>query len=469
MSKSSLFLVAIGGVVVGALSANLLSSSPSSSPDADQTGDDAVSHLQIGERHHGEITSASELNGNDGSRFLRHRLTLSEGDLVELSLRGALLGRLALYDEREQLVGIAGDGTTLRRRVADDGDYLLVVSGIDAHSYGPFDLVTRTLDLSLSESGTALEGESELSGWLQDEDNQHTLVIEEAGLYQIDLSSDDFDAYLVLKGQGDFLREDDDSAGNLDARISAFLDPGEYQITARRSYYAEGAEGLYHLEVSSKALSHDLQNGGELPLGESIHGWYDASINYESQPLRYQLTLEEDAILTLEMLSADFDTYLELEGEGLHLRDDDGGDGTNSRLRHRLPAGDYTVTARSFSSYDSAGVFELRTSVTAPSGQTNDGRLAIDEPLEAWLEPDARDEYVFRIEEAGDYRLDMVSDELDAYLELEGEGVSLSDDDGGDGFDARIQTRLEPGEYRATARSFNSYDSGYYVLTLTEE
>lgn len=466
MSKPTLTLVAIGGVVIGAVATQLLFSP--SSPNAN-IADTAISELQIGERHHGEITSASELNGNDGSRFLRHRLSLSEGDLVEFSLQGALLGRLALYDQREQLVGIASDGATLRRRIADDGDYLLVVSGGNERSYGPYDLVSRTLDIELSEPGAALTGGDEISGWLQDESNQHALTVEEAGLYQVELSSDDFDAYLVLKGEGGVQREDDDSAGNLNARISAFLEPGEYELSARRSYYAEDAEGLYRLTVSSKTLAHDLQHGGELPHDGSVYGWYDANLNYDREPLSYQLTLEEDAIVIIDMLADDFDAYLLLEGEELFFSDDDSGNGNNARLRQRLPAGDYSVTALSYSSYDSAGLFELRTSVTETSESPGAGRLELGEPLEAWLDTDTHSEYLVQIEEAGNYRLDMESDELDAYLELEGEALSLSNDDGGGDFNARIQTHLSPGEYRVIARSYSGYDSGYYRLSLTRE
>ncbi|MGM0784580.1 MAG: hypothetical protein ACQEUM_10735 [Pseudomonadota bacterium] len=457
MSKTiTLLLAALGGLAVGAFATHQFVTSEPTASEAD-----AIPQLQLGDRHHGEITSDSELNGNDGSRYRRHHLSLEEGELVEISLDGALHGRLALFDPHGQLVGGAEPSATLRRRIDESGDYLLVVSGDDARSFGPFDLSSRPLDLALSDTGE-LEGESRLDGWLQGEANEHSLAIEEAGLYDIELRSDDFDAFLVLEGDNGLYREDDDSAGDLNARITTFLEPGDYRLISRSFDESSGTEGLYQLEVASKTLSQPLQRDGELPIGGGIHGWYDGS------PLHYQLILEEDAIVTLEMRSDDFDTYLELEGQGRHLHDDDGGQGTDSRLRQRLSAGEYTVTPSGYGD-DNSGLFELDVNLAPASEPADDEPLPFDTPIQAWLDPGAMNEYVIEIEEAGRYRLDMTSEALDAYLELEGEGLSLYDDDGGNGFDARIQAHLEPGVYRAIARSFDRDDTGPYRLSLVTE
>lgn len=441
------FLSALGGLVIVAFAGDLYAA------------EDAIPQLELGESHRGEITSSSELNGNDGSRYERHHVTLEGEQLVEFSLSGALLGRLSLFDPHGQLVGNPGQDTTLRRRIDESGDYLLVVSGNDASSYGPFVLSSQPLDLALGEAA-ALTGESRVDGWLQGAANEHPLLIEEAGLYEITLSSDDFDAFLELEGPNALHHENDDGAGNLNSRLSLFLERGDYRVTARSLYEEVGTEGLYRLEVASRTLDQTLQNDGDLPIGEALFGFNEGS------PREYRLTLEEDAIVTLNLRSDDFDTVLEVEGQGRHLEDDDGGDGTNSRLRQRLSAGEYTVTARGYGSSET-GLFELETDLSATAEPTHDGPLPFDEPIQAWLDPGVRDEYVVQIEEAGDYRLDMISEELDAYLELEGEGVSLNDDDGGNGFNARIQTHLERGEYRATARSFSSQDTGPYSLTLS--
>ncbi|MBF8224098.1 hypothetical protein [Halomonas sp. 328] len=452
---SSLTLIVLGGAAL------LVGCSPAADSDASAI---TVHAIELGERHRGEITSASELNGNDGSRYARHTLSLDADTLVEFELSGALHGSLALFDAETQLIATSdpyGPPTsTLRRRIDEAGDYLVVVSGVDAHSFGPYDLNSRRIELSAS--GGDLSLSEPLDGWLQDGPDHHALTIEESGLYRIEMRSDDFDAYLELAGPGNFFREDDDSAGNLDARISDFLEPGDYTVTAR-SAFGQGS-GLYRLSIEPQELPHDgeLRNGGEIRVGEAIHGWLPG------QRLEYTLVIDEAAMVTIDLMSDDFDAYLELSGNGVNTYDDDGGDGLDSRIRQRLEAGSYTIVARSFGS-GASGLFELAVEAFDIGDLPSGGELTLNEPLRAWLEPGARDYYAFEITQAGRYRLDMMSDELDSYLELEGNGIALSNDDGGAGLDSRIQTHLEPGEYRAIARSFNSHGTGTYTLSLVAE
>ncbi|WP_444676762.1 hypothetical protein [Halomonas sp. E19] len=73
------------------------------------------------------------------------------------------------------------------------------------------------------------------------------------------------------------------------------------------------------------------------------------------------------------------------------------------------------------------------------------------------------------IEEPGPYRLDLHSKDFDAFLELEGEGLALSDDDGGGELNARISAHLAAGTYRTTARAYGNSESGHYTLLLSAE
>ncbi|AMD01966.1 hypothetical protein [Halomonas chromatireducens] len=180
------------------------------------------------------------------------------------------------------------------------------------------------------------------------------------------------------------------------------------------------------------------------------------------------MILEAPVFVTIDMLSDDFDAFLELHGEGVSTSDDDGGEGLNARIRYNLGPGSYTVIARGHA-FSGSGLFELKATAVELDELPDDGQLPIGQPIEAWLEAGARDAYTFRLDEAGIYRLDMMSSDLDAFLELEGEGLFLSDDDGGNNLDARIEAHLEPGEYRAIARGFNNRDSGAYVLSLSAE
>ena len=58
------------------------------------------------------------------------------------------------------------------------------------------------------------------------------------------------------------------------------------------------------------------------------------------------------------MRSADFDTFIEISGQGVAASDDDGAGGTDSRLQEQLLPGTYTVSASGFSATGS-GLFEL--------------------------------------------------------------------------------------------------------------
>jgi len=368
MAKSSplsYLLVAVGGGVIGFLAAQAITPSvPPDSAPASQTDDDDgqserladLERVTLGERLRGEVTSGSELNGNDGSRYERYVMALEEDELVEVTLDGALQGTVSLYDDQRQLVS---SGEAMRQRIEQSGDYMLVVSGADAQSYGPFSLESRRVELSDSETLTL---ESPLDSWLQQDEREYSFTIDEAGMYEIDMRSDEFDTFLELEGPNDYYREDDDSAGNLNARIADFLAPGEYQLTAR-SAYGDG-EGVFTLALAPRELPSDteLRNSGELTPDEPINGWYSG------EALTYELTLEETSDVTLEMRSSDFDTFLEVEGNGVTLSDDDGAGGTDSRLSEQLLPGTYTVTARGYN-LSASGLFELTTRTEPSEGE----------------------------------------------------------------------------------------------------
>lgn len=75
-----------------------------------------------------------------------------------------------------------------------------------------------------------------------------TLRIRTAGEYAVDLASSDFDASLELVGNGVEL-QDDDSAGGTNARISQYLEAGEYQLKVAA---VGGGNGRFVLAVHSE-------------------------------------------------------------------------------------------------------------------------------------------------------------------------------------------------------------------------
>ena len=73
-----------------------------------------------------------------------------------------------------------------------------------------------------------------------------TLVIAEAGHYTVDLYATEFDALLRMSGNGVEL-EDDDGAGGTNSRISTYLEPGRYTLSARS--YDNSGRGSFVISV----------------------------------------------------------------------------------------------------------------------------------------------------------------------------------------------------------------------------
>lgn len=463
-SSLSFILVAVGGAAVGFLAAQTLPLSAEEVPqeEAEQTQQaEAIASLErltVDERLRGEITSASELNGKDGSRFNRYALSLEEDDIVEISLSGALQGVVALYDDQLQLLDNAA---TVRHRVDETGDYVVVVSGNDAHSYGPFTVNTRVVELTDADSVTVGQP---VDSWLQGSSREISLTIEEAGLYQLEMRSDDFDAYLEIAGPNGYAREDDDSAGNLDARIADFLAPGEYTLTAR-SAYGDG-NGVYTLSVEPHELpgNGELRNDGALTPDDSLNGWYSG------QELNYQVEIEEAGMYQIEMRSNDVDSYLVLEGpNGYYREDDDSAGNLDARIADFLAPGVYELTARTAYG-QSSGMFTLSMQPhDMPDVELrNEGVLNPDESINGWYSGEPLT-YQLEVAESSLVTIEMRSSDFDTFLELSGQGVAASDDDGAGGTDSLLEERLLPGTYTVSARGFSTMGSGLFELNVSME
>ena len=75
----------------------------------------------------------------------------------------------------------------------------------------------------------------------------------------IDLTSNDFDAFLrLLNANGSQISEDDDGGGNRNSRIARTLAPGAYQIVATIYGGFSSAGGGYRLDISTLATRYTL-------------------------------------------------------------------------------------------------------------------------------------------------------------------------------------------------------------------
>ena len=206
----------------------------------------------------------------------------------------------------------------------------------------------------------------------------YTFTLTEATDIVINLSSDE-DTYLyLLDGHGkdsDTLHSNDDIAGggvNLNSRLTATLQPGDYTIEAT-TYHAEN-EGEFTLTIEGLGETEGTNPDPDpepaadeclesVDADGSIEGTWDVTCVSDGAALSgtgdrytryFTLTLAAASDVTITLESEE-DTYLYLlEGHGrsgtvLYEEDDiDYPSNTNSRLSERLEAGDYTIEATTY-------------------------------------------------------------------------------------------------------------------------
>jgi hypothetical protein len=197
----------------------------------------------------------------------------------------------------------------------------------------------------LRNSGDIAPGSS-LIGMRTDNDNRYSLTIDEPSEVSIALNSAGFDTILTLSGNGLEI-SDDDGGGNTNSRINTLLQPGTYTLSVG-SY---SGNGLFDLSVSSSEVTGELMDSGELNAGDVVYGDLRSGSS-----LIYYISVDAARTVSIDAVSSAVDTFITLTGQSLALENDDGGEGTNSRLEEFLPAGTYTLTVRGYSSEESGQV-----------------------------------------------------------------------------------------------------------------
>lgn len=349
--------------------------------------------------------------------------------------------------------------------------------------------------------GGEFSGALSTSDYLAPDDNPleaWELVGQAGQTVTIDLSSDLFDARLYATGPG-FAETlfDDDSGGGCNARLTVtFLENGTFRVVA--SSFA-GETGTYSLRVSENPEPAPTHGCGEvnpdvlagLPTeGRTIElGSAEAGVLGTATPVvqdgrpgeAWQLVGTAGQRLAVILESDDFDAYLYLTGPGLGevLENDDGAGDLNSQIEVTLPQdGPYTVVASALSA-GSFGAYMLRVQEpvdpnTLPImrsvgvGETATQQLtSLDGPV---LEGRTGQIWGFEAQAGQRVVIDMESEAFDTYLYVIGPGISepLSNDDGGDGTNSRLEVAFpEAGTYRIVAAAYSSNSTGSYSLTVS--
>ena len=328
----------------------------------------------------------------------------------------------------------------------------------------------------------------------------YSFTLGQAGPVEIDLVSSVFDAFLALREgtdvAGRLVVSDDDGGQGTNSRISTELSAGTYTIEA--TSYATGVTGAFTLTVTAAGGGGGggcglddlgMLSGTVTRVGSLDHDCESPS--YSGRLARYySFTLGQAGPVEIDLVSSAFDTWLALrEGTDvagpLVVSDDDGGQGTNSRIATELSAGTYTLEATSYAS----GVTGAFTLTATAGGGGGGGGCALDDlgvlsgtaTRVGNLDHDCESPsysgrlaryYSFTLGQAGPVEIDLVSSVFDTWLALrEGTDVAgplvVSDDDGGQGTNSRIATELSAGTYTIEATSYATGVTGVFTLTAT--
>jgi hypothetical protein len=301
----------------------------------------------------------------------------------------------------------------------------------------------------------------------------------------VQLRSEDFDAYLiVLSPGGEALGSDDDGLEGRDSQLSLRASAtGRY--TAIATSFGENPQtGVYRISLEEE--TGDFADPGvsqSIASGETRDGRLESGDRTGSRGLEDEWVFRGRAgqVARIDVTSAAFDTYATLLRDGSTIdSNDDGGEGTNSRLATMLPAdGEYTLVVAPYSQSRGGGAYRVALNIVDPPvGAGRPVEIQANRVVSGRLEPGDQqrgngawqDVWEFEGRRDQDVTIEMNSSDFDAWLELRDDRGALlvENDDGGDGTNSLIVTRLpRNGRYRIIARSFGDTPrSGTYDLVL---
>jgi thiol-disulfide isomerase/thioredoxin len=390
------------------------------------------------------------------------------------------------------------------------GTFQIVASTFTPRGTGDFSLSVGVKGAAGAAQQIALKnGKAEVSGAVSDADprefNKHVqpfvCEFEKGKAYEIGLMSTDFDAFLYLIGpDGSKLAEDDDSGGSLNSRIhwNATI-TGKYRILA--TSLSGNDAGNFTLKVAETGVAKAVAvQPLKLARGKaSAEGRLAANAprfqGKSSQP--YDVQLEAGKKYQIDMMSDDFDSYLYLldKAGNILMQDDDGGDNLNSRLvfaakesgNYRLVAaalggignGNYTLTIADTGAAPAEAEAKRPAQGKSPALKAVEvklaaGKFSVDGEIvanDAMYQNKPVKAYEVRLDGGKTYRIDLVSNDFDAYLFLQDKDGTLlaQDDDGGGDLNSRIVHEVkEAGIFRIIAGPLQRQEKGKFTLSINE-
>ncbi|PYO33841.1 MAG: hypothetical protein DMD74_12635, partial [Gemmatimonadetes bacterium] len=340
--------------------------------------------------------------------------------------------------------------------------------------------------------------------------------------YTVDLSSDEFDPYLMVDGPG--VNDGDLHSGQgCAARVAArFPEAGPYRIRVNTTTHPLRQTGRFTLAVIKDSLGKvegdcspsQRPAGGGGPVAVSSGGRTIASgqtmtgqltANDELFPdttylQRWSFTAAPGRAYTIDLASDDFEPYLMVEGPGIteFQGNMDGGSGCAARISRVFPqSGSYTIKVNTTTAVRRAtGAFRLTVTdgqrdkiedaCSPPSGaqepliretglptitigQTVQGRLTRQDVFRE-IDSTYAQSWTLRGTASQTVTIDLESDDFDSYLFVMGPGIARSnqDNDSGGNCNARLtMTFPQSGDYQVVVNTDGKYATGAFTLSVT--
>jgi hypothetical protein len=462
--------------------------------------------IRIGQTVSGQLSSADPV-GLRARKAPYHVWTMDgrRGQRIVIDLRSdAFDSYLVLRDDEGFVLGSDDDGgggnnARLHTVLPRDGRYRIVVTAFRDSSVGQYELTVSgweappgpapgaTAQVALGETKDGiLEPGDEIAG-----DGPYidrwTVNLRAGQRARADVHSTDFDSFVIVRApDGTQIASDDDSGGNKDASAGfRALVAGTYTVIVT-SYDDNTRIGAYRLSVVEDSGDFG-EPGATLALqdGETKEGRLESGDVTGHRGLEDHWTFQgrQGQLARIDVVSTAFDSYVTLMYNGMPVdSNDDGGEGNNARLTEILPnTGTYTIVVSQYSARASGGRYRVSLAFSEPpAGAGRVEQITPGQHVSGRLEPGDRprggggyeDLWEFDGHSGQDVMVEMHSTDFDSYLELrDADGAMVAEnDDGGEGNDALILTRLpRDGRYRIVARSYGERQTtGFYELSLSQ-
>jgi hypothetical protein len=448
-------------------------------------------------------------------------ITLDSQEFDEaLSLKDASGHELA----KDDASGFNINAQIERFPIPADGSYTIAAAGNSSLASGPFTLTLEiteataepTAPVQPTEQGIASVNPGQpINGAIPNgaADVTYSFPASAGQVVTITLTSDDFDAALRLRdASGRELASDDDSAGNLNARIADFAVPadGVYTVVVTSSSGTSSGRFTLMLEGTAAQPTALPLTGSPPPTaapvpptapsvfndiapinpGQTVNG----TLTDAARSAAYAFVGHAGEKVTITLTSDDFDALLALRTtEGANVvSDDDSAGNLNARIdSFRLQADDTYIILVSSSGGRSTGAYTLMLQSDRPAGATPQptstlepavpptattlpagaNRLNPGDTVTGMLKSGAPDSYTFSGQAGQVVSISAASEQFDAYITLKDASGNIltSDDDSAGNLNPLIQNFALPadGTYTIQIGSYDNLGAGSYTLSLS--